>query len=319
MSEHMNVLVTSISRKVPLLKAVRRAINKIGLPMKLIGADMNPNCIGRYFVDEFWQLPSFDRLSIESFIQACKHKHIRAIIPTRDGELSYFAFHRSKLEQHHIFVMVSDVQSIRICTDKLLFYETLIQKNFPVIPTFLRAEDVSSHRYVVKERYGAGAKQIKVDVDKQEAVEHAKQLENPIFQPFVQGTEWSVDLYVDRSGKVKGSVARTRDSVTDGESHITTTAKNDMLERMCQNVVEYLRLYGHVVIQVMIDDIGRMHLIECNSRFGGASTLSIEVGLDSFYWFLLEAIGENVNHYPFFRSQNEKRQVRYPMDLIVDV
>ncbi len=315
----MNVLVTSISRKVPLLQAVRRAINKTGLPMKLIGADMNPNCIGRYFVDEFWQLPSFDQLHIESFIKACQQQRIRSIIPTRDGELLYFASHRTMLEQNGLFVMVSHPQSVHVCIDKLLFYETLSQQQFPVIPTFLRAEDVPSDRYVVKERYGAGAKQIKVNVNKKEAIEHAKQLENPIFQPFVQGTEWSVDLYVECSGKVKGTVARTRDYVVAGESHITTTIKNERLEQMCRNAAERLQLYGHVVMQVIVDESGHFHFVECNSRFGGASTLSIEVGLDSFYWFLLESIGENINDYPFVRSENEKRQIRYSTDFIVDM
>jgi carbamoyl-phosphate synthase large subunit len=49
-------------------------------------------------------------------------------------------------------------------------------------------------------------------------------------------------------------------------------------------------LAGHAVVQ-LIDDGEQMHVIECNPRVGGASTLSMMVGLPTISWFLSEASG----------------------------
>jgi len=154
-------------------------------------------------------------------------------------------------------------------------------------------------------------------LNKEEAISHAKLLESPIFQPYVEGKEYSIDLYVGINGKTNGVIARTRDLIINGESQISETISHPKLEDLCLRFTEALNLYGHCVFQVIIDFQGSFHIIECNNRFGGASSLSQKMGLDSFYWFLLESLGENLNSYPFVRAVNNKKQIRYPTDLII--
>jgi carbamoyl-phosphate synthase large subunit len=79
-----------------------------------------------------------------------------------------------------------------------------------------------------------------------------------------------------------------------------------------------LGIYGHAVFQLIQSSTGGLHVIECNARFGGASTLSIAAGLDSFYWFLLEACGDSLSQYPFARCRRELRQIRFARDLVID-
>jgi carbamoyl-phosphate synthase large subunit len=57
-------------------------------------------------------------------------------------------------------------------------------------------------------------------------------------------------------------------------------------------------------------------LVECNPRFGGASSLSVEAGLDSFRWFLLEAGGHSLELTPFRRASRDLRLVRFAADWI---
>lgn len=308
-----NVLVTSISKKIPLLKAVRAALKRFAPSAKLIGADSNPGCPGRFFVDRFWQMPRLGDLSVKDLIEFCESEGIGVIFPTRDGELAFFAQHQAVLRNHGIAVMISRPEAVEACTDKLLFYKTM--NHFPIIPTSENPDDIKAGRFVVKERFGAGSAQIGLNLEKAEAIAHAAKPSRAIFQPYIGGKEASVDLYVDLSGKVKGCVARMRDVVVNGESQITTTFRDSALETLCSRAAESLGLYGHVLFQVIIDQKGDFHIIECNCRFGGASTLSIAAGLDSFYWFLLEAAGEDLN--PFVRSDGEKQLIRYPEDLIL--
>lgn len=311
-----NVLVTSISKKVPLIKAVKKAVKRCYKKGKVIGGDCSNNIIGRYFVDDFWLMPQTEQLDTESLINYCKQNKVKAIIPTRDGELPFFAANANILNENGISIMISSYSTVQRCLDKLLFFEVLNNINYPVIPTVANIEELSCESYVVKERYGAGSQNIALNYLKQDAIKHASLLDSPIFQPFINGREVSVDLYVGKDGMCKGVVARTRELVVNGESQITRTIRNEKLEIMCIKIAEHLGIYGHAIFQVLIDDQDNYHIIECNNRFGGASSLGLTAGLDSFYWFLLESNGYSIGPELFIRSTEEKTQVRYAEDLI---
>ncbi len=311
-----NVLVTSISRKIPLLQAVKKAMQKLGGTGKLIGSDLNTDCLGRYFVDEFWTMPRLSDFTSETLLAALRERNIQAVIPTRDGELLFWAEHKPMLREHGISVMVSDAQPVSTCLDKLLFYQTASGQNGHAIFTTDDPAQLPGGPLVVKERYGAGSLNIRLNVTAEEARQAFSVFSHPIVQPFITGQEYSVDAYVTASGEVKGVVGRTRDLVVNGESQVTTTVFNNELERVSTTILRALNLYGHVVLQLLKDEAGGWHLIECNSRFGGASTLSIAAGLDSFYWFLLESAGEDLAATLFIPSVKPLRQVRYPADVV---
>ena len=314
-----NVLVTSASRKISLLKAVKQAMAKLGGDGKLIAADSNAECLARYFVDDFWQMPPLSGLTDTVLLSEFKQRGVRYIIPTRDGELPFWSEKKAWLKENGIDVMVSESHAVEVCLDKLAFYHKCREMNIPAIETTASLQELKAEHIVVKDRYGAGSRSIGLNLSLEQAVQHAEQLAQPVFQPFIQGKEYSVDAYVNKQGRVKGVICRTRDSVVDGESQVTTTVDDPELERICSNYVEKLQLYGHVILQVLIDYKQRVWIIECNARFGGASTLSVAAGLDSFYWFFLEAQGENLQNYPFHKSGKPLRQIRYPADTVREV
>jgi len=146
-------------------------------------------------------------------------------------------------------------------------------------------------------------------------VVHGQLLENPIYQPFVKGKEISIDAWVYSNHLVKGLIMRTRDIVVGGESQVTTTFSDPEIEAEALKAIEHLQLSGHVVMQAIVDNDGNFWIIECNPRFGGASTISIKAGLDSLYWSLLGAIGVDVSDIPFEKIEGQVRQVRVPYDI----
>jgi carbamoyl-phosphate synthase large subunit len=211
--------------------------------------------------------------------------------------------------------MLSSPSSIQTCLDKQRFFDVLAPE-FPVIPTSTQIDTLQADFFVVKECQGAGSLGAYINVSKEEALSYSQQLIEPIFQPYLAGTEWSVDLYRSLDGIVKGCVARTRDSVVKGESQITTTHRYPALEELCTQLAQRLDIKGHAIIQVIVDAQENFHIIECNPRFGGASTASLAVGLDSFYWFFLECLGQNLQDYPFIR-RGDIRQIRHPTDQVI--
>lgn len=313
-----NILITSISNKVPLIHSVIDATRKFDSTVKVYGGDFDKDVIGKYFVDKFWKMPKLIDLPIKKLLDFCKEESIGIIIPTRDGELVYYADHKKELNKNGICVMVSGSQAVRMSLDKLKFYEDLSKKGIPVIPTSLSIDEKAQKSYVVKERFGSGSRKIGLDLGYQEALKYAKLLKNPIYQPFVKGIECSVDAYITNDGIVKGVVSRVRNLVVDGEAQITSTFIDNKLEKLAVRLIHEMKLIGHIIIQVIRDEHGRYHVIECNARFGGASTLSIVSGLDSFYWFILEANGIDISKYSFIRKENI-RQIRYKKDLVISI
>ncbi|MEM7102973.1 MAG: NAD-dependent epimerase/dehydratase family protein [Bacteroidota bacterium] len=316
-SEEQTVLVTSISKKVPLLKAVRNATSKYGPEISVAGGDINDQCIGRYFVDKFWLMPRLSNLSIAELKAYCNANNIRSIIPTRDGELAFWAQSKEALAKSGISIMISTPETVDFCLDKLRFFQECSDKGFPAISTYNSIDNLDFDQFVVKERFGAGALSIGLNLDKESATNHAKTLESPIFQPFIKGTEISIDLYIDKNSAVKGCVPRIRQLIVNGESQVTTTYQNEKLEALCRSFASAFAFYGHIILQVMEDDSGNFHLIECNCRFGGASTTALAAGLDSFYWFLLEANDVDISEYAFIRPTKPITQIRFPEDIIL--
>ena len=213
--------------------------------------------------------------------------------------------------------MVSSTNTVHTCLDKLAFFDFCRDAGLPAIATSdtLESSLIGTDRYVVKERFGAGSKAVGIDLSRDQAAEWARRLDHPIFQPCVSGAELSIDTYRTLNGDFKGAVARTRDVVVDGESRVTTTLDDPEAAATAQKLVEQLDLRGHAVIQAFRNDDG-LHLIECNPRVGGASTLAFASGLDSLWWFLLEASGADVADYPFLPVPPPLQLVRVPHDVI---
>ncbi|WP_321494911.1 NAD-dependent epimerase/dehydratase family protein [uncultured Desulfobacter sp.] len=313
----VNVLVTSASGKIPLIESVKKGIRKIDTLGKVIAADADHKCLGAYFADGFWHMPPIDRLSPQQLTAYCKKENISAIIPTRDGELEYFSKLKQCLEKKNIRVMISGLETITTCGDKLCFYTCLKKNGLPAIPTFLTPQEVGADAFVVKERFGTASSGVGINLTMDQAEAHARILSNPVFQPFIKGVEISVDIYIAKGGLVKGMVMRTRDEVINGESRVTTAFYDNRLAQLCERFAAPFEFYGHIILQVIQDNAGDFHIIECNPRFGGASTLGIFCGLDSFYWFLLESRGADITDYPFVFDKDKKiKQVRYPKDKI---
>jgi carbamoyl-phosphate synthase large subunit len=310
-----NVLVTSSASKAPLIASVMHAARRLNTAARVVAGDIDPNALTRYVADEFWAMPATRDENLDALIQGCKARCIDTIIPTRDGELEFWAAHSDTFESHRIRVIVSGLEAVRGCLDKLGFFRHCHALGLPVIPTHSVLD--GNGPFVVKEQFGAGSKQIGLNLSARQALDHAALLKHPIFQPYVSGIEVSADAWLDQHHRCKGIVVRTRDIVVAGESRQTTTLRHERLERVLCTVLEALHLRGPVVVQAIIDNESNIHVIEVNARFGGASTTGIAAGLDVWHWSLSERAGVDVSTIPVQLCEHPLRLVRIPSDLVI--
>jgi carbamoyl-phosphate synthase large subunit len=311
-----HVLVTSASRKAPLIRAVHAAARKIDGSIRVVAGDIDDKAPVRYVADAFWQMPPAIDENIESILDGCKRRAIGIVLPTRDGELKFWCRVRDRFAGEGVEVIVSPLDSVERCLDKLAFSRFGEAEGLPIIRAGLRPDEAGAAPYVVKERFGSGSRGVGLNLSRDEALRHAMTLERPIFQPFHRGTEISIDAWLDRGCRLRGIVLRRRDVVIGGESQVTTTFRDPDIEAQAAVVLRALKLRGPVVMQAVVGEGERLDIIECNARFGGASTAAIAAGLDMIYWSLLETRSPSTVM-QFERIRGEIRQVRLPSDVII--
>lgn len=315
------VLVTSAARKIPLIRAVRDAAVRIDPEAAVIAGDLDRDAPARHAADDFWLMGPLQELDLTAFLEGCKRRGVRTILPTRDGELAFWAERRPALEQAGVQVVVSSPEAVRLCLDKLAFARWGEREGAPVIPAAQTVDGLAHHgradqRFVVKERFGAGSKAVAIGVTAAAARSHAQALSDPIVQPMIEGPEISIDAWMTARGAVHGLVLRRRDRVVNGESQISTTFRDAALEAQAATVLQGLGLSGPAVMQAILTPEG-LAVIEVNARFGGASTTSIAAGLDMLYWSLFERVRPDAPTPAFHRRAGEVRLVRVPQDMIL--
>ncbi len=315
-----NLLISSVGAKVPLIETVREAMRSARWGEALIGADSNPDVLGRHFCDRFLQLPAIGpEGDFATLLELFKAAGVAIVFPTRDGELPFYARYRDAFAAAGIQVMVSGPESIVLLQDKLRFSQALQRWGFPGIPTATSAAELpeGADRFVAKPRSGAGAQNVSLRLSRAELAERLQTDPQLVGQPFVSGREYSVDLYLSTKGAPVGAICRERLLVVDGESQLTQSVARPELEALCLALAQKLEIRGHAIVQLILDESDQPHIIECNGRFGGASPLATAMGLTSFAWF----IGEVARQEPprFVRSAREKRLIRHKQDLVVDL
>ncbi|WNO61808.1 ATP-grasp domain-containing protein [Rheinheimera sp. MMS21-TC3] len=316
-ANRLNVLLTSAAAKVTLLTALRSAAKRIHNSAVIIGGDSSSPVVSQYFSDDFWLMPPLSEASTNDIISGLLQRKVSHILPSRDGELLFWAKYKKHLASEGVQVLVADEQSILRCLDKQLFADFLIEKGLPAIATYSNLDTAAhnSAKWVVKERFGAGSQSIGLALDTAAALQHATELKQAVFQPFVAGKELSIDAWLNKAGQLKAHIYRYRIKVQHGESQITQTVALPQYDDIIRDTLQALQLTGPVVLQAIIDNQQQLHIIECNSRFGGASTLGIKAGVDSLYWSLAESCGLDLNAMQFVPAPTPITQVRFAGDL----
>jgi carbamoyl-phosphate synthase large subunit len=292
----VNVLITAASRRVPLVRAFRNAVEKHGHG-RVITTDINPFSPALYFGHKHHIVPlTTDRHYIPIIESICDAENVNLIIPTIDDELPIFGRARARFEQMGVAVAVSSEETSDICNDK---YETFLfceRNGIRTAPTVLANNvDFDALRYpvYVKPRFGRGS----VNVF---AVHNAAQLRlfldyvpDAIVQNELVGTEFTVDVLSDFNGRVLSIVPRERLVIRAGVSDKGVTRRNAEIIAFAKEVAERLEIVGPANIQCKWDGQD-VSLIEVNPRFSGGIPLTIAAGADFTTWLVQLAAGVDV-------------------------
>jgi carbamoyl-phosphate synthase large subunit len=291
-----NVLITAASRRVPLVRAFRNAVEKLGHG-RVITTDINPLSPALYFGHKHHIVPlTTDRYYIPIIESICDAEGVDLVIPTIDDELPIFGRVVDRFTQAGIAVAVSSEQTSLICNDK---YETYLfcEKNGIRTPTTRLAENVNFNELhypvYVKPRYGRGSVNVFAVHNESQLRLFLDYVPDAIVQDQLTGKEFTVDVLSDFNGNVLSIVPRERLVIRAGVSDKGITRKYDEIIAFAKEVAEKLQIIGPANIQCKWD--GReVSLIEVNPRFSGGIPLTIASGADFATWLVQLTAGTHV-------------------------
>ena len=272
----MNVLITSAAAKVLLVQAFQRAAAPRG--GRVLTADMAASCAAGLFSDAHLMVKPINADgALEELLSICASHDVGLIVPTRDGELAFFAQYKERFEEAGVAVLVPALDRLRICQDKRAFGEAIAAHGLGAIPVL--DQPVTRFPAFVRPAEGAGGRGVR-RIDDAAELATVGDLTDYLVHPLIVAPEYSIDLLMDFDGRALQAVVRERSQVVAGESRVSTVVRHDRLEADTFKLGEALGV-GHNTVQAFDDPERGLLFIEVNPRFGGASNCSIEAGLQS--------------------------------------
>jgi carbamoyl-phosphate synthase large subunit len=277
-----SVLITAGSRRVSLVQAFRQALHALGLPGRVVVADVNPLSPAVHLADRAYRVPiSSDPGYLDEIAGICATEGVRLIVPTIDDELPVFGAARRTFASRGVVVACSPEPVNSLCNDK---YATCVH---------LRAAGISAARSLlpseippdqplplfIKPRGGRGAVGAFAVHSRRELEFFLEYVPDPIVQEYLEGPEFTIDVLCDLRGRPLVIVPRERVVVRAGVIDRGRTVNDPALIDLARAACAAIPFHGPLNIQCRMRG-GEAVIFEINPRFSGGISLTIRAGAD---------------------------------------
>ncbi len=248
-------------------------------------------------VESFYIIPPAGAPSFSTdLIDIIKKERPSLLITTVTEELPVVARLKKIIEGYGCIIFISPPSAIDIANDKLKTAMVMAGHSVPVPISF---DECTPRESIIREfgfpllskpRFGRGERGVALYWKPAELL--AETRTGLVFQEFIPGEEFDVNLFIDKEGDPLSAVVlkktRLKDGVV-GNSLAVERVKREDIEQLGIKIALILRLEGPVDMDIRLREDGTPVLLEINARLGGNVLSSKEV-LDSlFIAWLMEA------------------------------
>ena len=295
----MKLLFTIVGRRVELITQFKSSALKLGIDLIIYGADIDPTAPALMFCNKKVFTPKiYDPNYIDFLIDYCTVNEIDALIPTIDTDLSLLSKNKHKFRQTKVFI--SSEEKIALSKDKRLtadYFTSLGLKTPKTVsdyrlynmdfPAFIKPKDGSSSIYAYKAD------------SESELKSYVQQVPDYIIQPFISGTEYTIDIFCDYQGNPIYITPRIRLAVRAGEVLKTKICQDHTIIEDMKILINDFKPCGPITVQMIKHETsGEKFYIEINPRFGGGAPLSMYAGANSAEMLLKMLTGEAIKYIP---------------------
>ena len=277
--KQIRILFTSVGRRVELMQAFRKAAMDLNADVVIYGADIVDNAPALFYCDRKMLVPRINASEyIPELLNICKQEKIDALIPTIDTDLLLLAKNKEKFSAVGTEVLIAAEDKVQLCRDKRFtadyFIKCGLKSPKPVddykqyngdFPAFIKPKDGSSSINAYKVHNASELKS------------YASMIDDYIIQPFIEGKEFTIDVFCDFKGNPIYITPRERVAVRSGEVLKTRIAQDDVMIAECKQLLADYKPSGAITVQLIKQNqTGDNYYIEINPRFGGGAPLSIK-------------------------------------------
>lgn len=290
----VNVLFTSVGRRVELVRAFRLAYADLQLEGKIVGVDVDPLAPALQECDEALMVPRADEPHyVSTLVELCSQRRIALLFPLIDPEIPLLAHHRDELDATGARAMVIPGEAARITADKLATAALFERLDVPTPAWWTgdraREADVAFPAFV-KPRFGSAGADAHSVADREELAFWLARVPEPIVQEQLPGPEVTSDVLCLEDGEVAAVVSRRRLEVRTGEVSKGVTVQDERIRDHCVRIAVALRARGPITVQCLMRG-DEPRFTEVNARFGGGVPLGIAAGMHAPRWLLAHAAG----------------------------
>lgn len=294
----MTVLFTCIGRRVSLLESFRNAASQLKVKARFLGTDRISltaamQLCDRHFIVKSTAHPGY----IRQLLSIVRSENVKLLVPTVDLDLKILAENKDKFAALDCTVLVSKPGIIDICQDKRKTYRFLTKNGFDTPATMAVSSALAAkHNWpcFLKPWDGYASRGNYIVSNRKELKFYAGKVPNCIVQEFVEGVEYTCDVFVDFDMKVRCVIPRKRIEVRSGEVSKAQVVKNTRIMKQTTALIETLKAGpGVITVQLIMTARKQIKFIEINPRFGGGVPLSIKAGANFPKWILQHLIGKN--------------------------
>jgi len=302
----MKILLTAIGKRVQLIKYLKKNCT-------VVGADAGELSPASKFVDKFYKIPKCNEEGyIGALLNICKVESIKFLIPLYELEFEILCENRHKFNQMGTILLLSHENIINICQDKLNTYKFFVENRIKTAITYSKKEVKEllesggqiNFPLIIKPVNGMGSSDVFKVNDLRELEFFIDYIKNPIIQEFLEGTEYTIDVFCDLIGNIISIVPRERIEIRSGEVSKSKTVRHKEVIKETYKLIDKLSRYGGsdisvigpFTIQCKENSNGEIKFIEINPRFGGGVPLTFEAGVDYSMYFKLMSEGKNLNN-----------------------
>jgi len=291
-----------------------KSLKMVKYPVRIVSSDTNPISAGFYMSDANELLPEVESKSYLTrlFEIITKHK-ISILMPSSGYDIYRYSKNKRKLLKLGALPVVSDENTMEICRDKLQTYRHL-SKKFDLPATTLDPKDIRGFPLIAKPRYGKGSKgiiKIENSIDLKYTLSKQREL---IFQEYLPGTEYTIDVLSDLDGNPLIAVPRIRVETKAGISTVGKIVMDEKISETCKSIAKYLKIKGPCCIQMKESNDGTLKLVEVNPRLGGGTIFTALAGANFPAMILDMAMGKRVR----IPKISEITVVRYFEEIVVE-
>ena len=280
-----NILILSAGRRVELVQSFQKAAKRLNIESNVVAGDCSETAPAIYFADKKAILPRINEPNyIDEIINVCKKENINLVIPTIDTDLLLLSEARERVEaESEARVLVSSPELASICRDKINTQKFLESNGFKIPKMYsekeLKSSDLQFPLFIKPKSGSSSINTFKVN-NIEELTTYKAIIKEPIVQDFMEGREFTVDVFLDFDGNLITVVPRLRMATRSGEISKGKIIKDREIIDDIKRLVKALKPIGHITVQLMKTNKG-IEYIEINPRFGGGAPMSIQSGADS--------------------------------------